>query len=191
MEEFIQHLQNKIFLSSEAIEYFYAIAKTKSLLKGQTLIREGQRVNNVFFIKEGCLRSFCTDIDGKEHTLQFAVKNWWISDYIALHTDKVARLTVESVKKSEVIVFSFEGLQNLLTKFPQFEPVQRKALEMHLVTLQKRIIDQLMLPAAQRYDDFIDQYPDIEQIVPNYHIASYLGITPESLSRIRLQRFQK
>ena len=188
MKELIEQIKSSIPLSLKAEEYIYSISKSLTVAKGSTLIREGQNVNSIYFIKEGCLRSFCTDKKGKEHTLQFGIKNWWISDYIAIHNDESATLTVECLKKSDVIEFDAKKLNGIFEHFPEFEPFQRKLLERHVVSLHKRILNQLQLTASERYDLFLEQYPDIEQYTRNYHIASYLGITQESLSRIRLEK---
>lgn len=191
MEQLINYITSKISLSPEAKDYIYSISKKRIVEKGAVLIHEGQKVNKIFFVTEGCLSSYCTDEVGREHTLQFAIKNWWISDYIAIYNNERSQLTVESLKKSQVIEFSTQGLEDLLIKFPEFEVFQRNNLERHLVSLQKRILNQLQLSASERYDVFVQQYPDIELFTPNYHIASYLGITQESLSRIRVERAKK
>ena len=156
--------------------------------KGGVLIREGQAVKKTYFVIDGCLRSFCVDKNGKEHTLQFAIKDWWISDFIAIYNNEPATLTVESITESKVIEFNAEKLNNIYSNFPEFEAFQRKNLEQHVVSLHKRILNQLQLTARERYDLFVDQYKDIERYTPNYHIASYLGITQQSLSRIRVER---
>lgn len=188
MEKLIKKIKSIIPLSSEAEDYFHSISKIKSVSKGDILIREGQTVNNVYFVTDGCLRSYCTDKNGKEHTLLFAIKNWWISDYIAIHNNEYATLTVECLTDSTVIEFNAKNLNETLTIFPEYEPFQRYLLERHVVSLQKRILNQLQLSASERYDLFLEQYPDIEQFTRNYHIASYLGMTQESLSRIRVEK---
>jgi CRP-like cAMP-binding protein len=141
-------------------------------------------------VTDGCLRSYCLDKNGKDHTLQFAIKNWWISDYIAIHNDEPATLTIECLKESKVIEFNARKLNNIFIEFPEFEPFQRNLLERHVVSLHRRILNQLQLTALERYDLFLEQYPDIERYTRNYHIASYLGITQESLSRIRVEKMK-
>lgn len=188
MEELIKKIKSSINLSSEAEAYLYSISREKTVAKGSILISEGQSVNNIYFVTEGCLRSYCLDKKGKEHTLQFGIKNWWISDYIAIHNNEVATLTVECLKESTVIEFNAKELNGMLTRFPEYEPFQRNLLERHVVSLHKRILNQLQLTASERYDLFLEQYPDIEQFTHNYHIASYLGITQESLSRVRVEQ---
>ena len=178
-------------MTSEAEEFIYSISKEKKFSKGEVLIREGQAVKKTFFVTNGCLRSFCIDKNGKEHTLLFAIKNWWISDYIAVHTDELATLTVECLTESSVIEFNAKELDGIHARFPEFESYQRHNLERHVVSLHKRILNQLQLSAAERYDLFLEQYPEIEQNTRNFHIASYLGITQQSLSRIRAEKVRK
>lgn len=191
MEELIKKIRSQIQLSSEAEDYLLSISKEKVIPKGSVLIREGQTVNKIYFVTDGCLRSYCTDKNGKEHTLQFAIKNWWISDYIAIHNNELATLTVETLTESTVIEFIADEINGILTLFPEYEPFQRYILERHVVSLNKRILNQLQLTASERYDLFVQQYPNIEQSTRNYHIASYLGITQESLSRIRVEKAKK
>ena len=191
MEELINKIKSRLTLSPDAEEFLYSISKEKALAKGEVLIRQGQVVKRTFFVTAGCLRSYCIDKNGKEHTLQFAIKDWWISDYIAIHADELATLTVECLSASNVIEFNAKELDEIHTRFPEFESYQRHNLERHVVSLHKRILNQLQLTASERYDLFLKQYPDIEKYTRNYHIASYLGITQESLSRIRVEKAKK
>jgi CRP-like cAMP-binding protein len=191
LEHFINKIKSSLDLTSEAEEFLYSISKEKTISKGEVLIRQGQTVKKTYFVSDGCLRSFCTDKSGKEHTLQFAIKDWWISDFIAIYNNELATLTVECIKESKVIEFNASKLNNIYAQFPEFEAFQRKNLEQHVVSLHKRILNQLQLTARERYDLFVEQYKDIEQYTPNYHIASYLGITQQSLSRIRVERAKK
>ncbi|MBT3421744.1 MAG: Crp/Fnr family transcriptional regulator [Bacteroidetes bacterium] len=191
MEYLIKKIKESIILSIEAEEYLISISKEKIVPKGSILIRQGQRVNKIFFVTGGCLRSYCIDKNGKEHTLHFAIKNDWISDYIAIHGNESATLTIECLTESNIIEFNAEKINGMLKLFPELEPFQRGNLERLFVSLQKRILNQLQLSAAERYDLFLEEYPDVEQHTRNYHIASYLGITQESLSRIRVEKARK
>lgn len=191
MEDLIKTIKTRLSLRPEAEEFLYAISKEKTISKGEVLIRQGQAVKKTFFVTSGCLRSFCVDKNGKEHTLMFAIKDWWISDYIAILANELATLTVECLTESKVIEFNAKELDGIHARFPEFEPYQRHNLERHVVSLQRRILNQLQLSAAERYDLFLKQYPDIERHTRNYHIASFLGITQESLSRIRAEKAKK
>jgi len=191
LEDLINKIQSFTTLSPKAEEYVVSIAKEKSVSKGDVLIRQGQAVKNTYFVKNGCIRSYCIDKKGKEHTLQFAIKNWWISDFMAIYSNELSTLTIECITDSNIIEFNAKKLDGIYSIFPEFEAFQRKNLERHVVSLHKRILNQLQLTAPERYDLFLKQYPDIEQYTPNYHIASYLGITQQSLSRIRVENTKK
>lgn len=191
MQNLINKIKNSISLSAPAEEYIYSISREKKVSKGEVLIREGQTVNKTFFVTQGSLRSFCVDKEGKEHTLQFAIKDWWISDFMAIYNNEPASLTVECITDATVIEFNAQKLNEIYLQFPEFEAFQRKNLERHVVSLHKRILNQLQLTALERYNLFLEQYPNIEQHVPNYHIASYLGITQQSLSRVRAEKSKK
>jgi CRP-like cAMP-binding protein len=191
LEDLINKIKSSTTLSPKAEEYVVSIAKEKSVSKGDVLIRQGQAVKKTYFVKDGCIRAYCIDKKGKEHTLQFAIKNWWISDFIAIYNNELSTLTIECITDSNIIEFNAEKLNGIYSIFPEFEAFQRKNLERHVVSLHKRILNQLQLTAPERYDLFLKQYPDIEQYTPNYHIASYLGITQQSLSRIRVKNAKK
>ena len=191
MEDLINKVKSRLELSAKAEEFLYSISKEKTFPKGEVLIRQGEVAKKTFFVTSGCLRSYCIDKNGKEHTLLFAIKDWWISDYIAIHTNELATLTVECLTESEVIEFNAKELDGIHERFPEFESYQRHNLERHVVSLHKRILNQLQLSAVERYDLFLKQYPDIERHTRNYHIASFLGITQQSLSRIRAEKVKK
>jgi len=114
----------RIELSQEAEDYLLSVAKKRTVSKGSVLIRQGQEVDKVYFVTDGCLRSYCIDKKGKDHTLQFSIKNGWISDYIAIHTQVPAVLTVECLKEASLIELSTEETAKLLALFPEYEPYQ-------------------------------------------------------------------
>tara|TARA_B100000900_G_scaffold404973_1_gene413978 strand:- start:60 stop:620 length:561 start_codon:yes stop_codon:yes gene_type:complete len=181
----VKYLSNLIDLSSAANEYISSISKQKTLEKGDVLINQGNKVDSIYFVEEGCMRSFRRDEKGKDHTLCFATKNSLISDFRSLHNSKLSGLTIECLKKANIIQFTSEDFYHALERFPELEFIHRKHLELRVSALEKRILNQLMLPASERYQKFLNNYSEIESIIPNYYIASYLGITQESLSRMR------
>ena len=188
MQELIDKIKSSISLSANAEEYVVSIAKEKKVSKGEVLFRQGEAVKYTYFVKNGCLRAYCMDKSGKEHTLQFAIKDWWISDFIAIYSHELASLTVECIVDADVIAFNAIELAGIYKLYPEFEAFQRNNLERHIVSLHRRILNQLQLSASEQYDLFLQQYTDIEKHVPNYLIASYLGITQQSLSRIRIEK---
>lgn len=155
------------------------------LEKGKSLLRIGSKVKHQYFVSSGCLRTYFLDNSGKEHTIQFAVTDWWISDYTAFFTGSNAILNIECIQNARIYKVSRKDIEQLYMKIPQLETFVRKKLEGAFSSFQKRILEGLSLSAKERYLSFISSYPNVEQSVKNYHIASYLGITTESLSRIR------
>ena len=188
MEASINKIKSRLELSSEAEAFLFSISKEKTHPKGEVLIRQGQIVKKTFFVTSGCLRSYCVDKNGKEHTLQFAIKNWWLSDYRSIQNNKLSELTIECIKEANIIQISVDDFYHALITFPELDKVHRENLENRVSALETRILDQLMLSASARYEEFQIKYSDIESLIPNYCIASYLGIAKESLSRIRIKR---
>ena len=164
MKELIKKIKSSQKLSLEAEEYLFTISEKKTFSKGTILVQEGQNVNKIYFVTDGCLRSYCIDRNGKEHTLQFAINGWWISDYIANYNNESATLTIECLRESNVIEFNAKKLNEILIPFPEYEPFKRNLLERHIVSLHKRILNQLQMTASERYDLFLEQYPDIEPV---------------------------
>lgn len=185
MQELFDKLLRFIPLSPEASDFIMEVADMREFSKGDVLIKPGDKVNKTFFILDGCMRSFFVDHEERQHTLQFALKDWWISDFIALYNQEAASVFVECIKKTRLVEFYMDDLEWGYLRFPEFERFQRMSMEKHVGHLHQRILNQLRLSAKERYELFLKQYPDIERHVPNYQIASYLGITKESLSRIR------
>ena len=185
---FLNFLNPDIELDSEFMKGYEGKIQTKKIERKEIIQHHGDKYVKAFFVKKGLLKSYVLDKNGKEHTLLFAINGWWMSDYIAIYANEKASLSVEALMDSEVIEFNAKDLDKALLTFPEFEVFQRANLEQHVVSLHRRILNQLQLSASERYDLFLEQYPDIEQHTRNYHIASYLGITQVSLSRIRVQK---
>lgn len=176
---------NEISFSQQELQTIGTVLQKVNLKKGEQLLSEGNPVYYTHFVYSGCLRTYFIDNAGKEHTLQFAIKDWWISDYTAFFTGDQALLNIECIQDAIIYKLSRKDMQQLYVDIPKFETFFRKKLERRFMALQKRILGNLAQPAKERYLSFINNYPNIQQNVKNYHIASYLGITTESLSRIR------
>ncbi len=174
-----------VHLSEENLELLTSKLERIELKKGSNLLKEGDEVNDQYYVVNGCLRTFFIDDLGKEHTVQFAIHDWWISDYTAFFADGIAILNIEAIRDSLLFRMSKIDMDELLKEIPALETFFRKKMEGAFAGFQKRILANLSQSAAERYCHFIESYPNIEQQVKNYHIASYLGITTESLSRIR------
>ncbi|HAA15421.1 MAG TPA: hypothetical protein DCE41_28470 [Cytophagales bacterium] len=162
-----------------------ACLKKIDLKKGEVLLRKGDTVAYTHYVHRGCLRSFVVDESGKDHTLQFAIKDWWISDYTAFFTGDAAMMSIECIQNTTLYRLSRKDMEQLYLDIPKLETFFRKKLEKRMAAFHRRTLGNLAMPAKERYQAFVKTYPSIEQQVKNYHIASYLGITTESLSRIR------
>lgn len=161
--------------------------KKITLKKRAFLLKTGEDVKDIYYIQSGCLRTYFIDAAGKEHTLQFAIKSWWISDYIALFgKGKTTSVSyIECIKEATLFKISKKDFDILCHEIPTVSRFHIGKLEAAFATFQRRILENLTLSAKERYINFVKTYPNIEQNVKNYHIASFLGITTESLSRIR------
>ena len=174
-----------VSLSSEETQLIESRLEKIILKKNTTLLEVAETVTNQYYVLEGCLRTYFIDHLGKEHTLQFAINDWWISDYTAFFSGTKAIMTIECIQDAKLYRISKQDMDELYVKVPQLETFFRRKMEKAFASFQKRILASLAQPAKERYASFITTYPNIEQNVKNYHIASYLGITTESLSRIR------
>jgi len=153
--------------------------------KGEILLNAGQYVPYQYYVYSGCLRSYFLNDSGKDHTMQFAVNNWWISDYSAFFNESRSVLYIECLQDAEIYQISKKSLEQLYSEVPVIESYFRVRMEKSFVNFQHRILSDLAMSAKEKYCWFITRYPSIQQKIKNYHVASYLGITTESLSRIR------
>lgn len=190
MNELLDYFKKNIPLSEEIENRLKEIITERKVVKGELILSNSSLKKEQYFVSSGCLRSFYTTENGKEHTIQFAIKDWWISDYITLYTDNKSIVSIESVTHSKILVIENAKLDALYAEFPQFEAFQRKNFEKRIAALQKRILGLLTLTASEKYNQFVNNYAAFEKVLPNYQIASFLGITPESLSRIRKERIK-
>ncbi len=188
MNEIIQYLNETISISDQIQTKLNEIIVEKKVKKGEIVLHENSSRKEHIFVASGCLRSFFKTENGKDHTLQFATKNWWISDYMTLYTEEKSKVSIESISHSKLLIIEKFQLEKIFQEHTEFEMFQRKNFERRIATLQKRILSLLTLTAAEKYQQFVNDYAVFEKIIPNYQIASYLGITPESLSRIRKER---
>lgn len=188
MHELQQHILKKITLTEQEFQGVLGHFESIEPKKGSRLVSHGTIVQHQYFVVKGCLRTFMIDPSGKEHTIQFAIENWWVSDYISYYKGVRSFLTVECLEDCKLLKVGKDDLSRLFDQLPQIERFFRKQLENAFVAFQMRILSGLHQTAQKRYDDFVKSYPDLEKRVKNYQIASYLGITPESLSRLRKLR---
>ncbi|WP_367063074.1 Crp/Fnr family transcriptional regulator [Algibacter sp. 2305UL17-15] len=171
--------------SDEEVMIINSVFHKETHKKGAILLKAGDSVDAQYYIESGCLRSFYNDAQGKEYTVQFGYKDWWISDYTAFFSESKSIMTIEVLEEATLYKISKEDKEFLYAKIPKVETFFRIKLERAFAGFQKRILANLSQSATERYINFVKSFHNIEQCLKNYHIASYLGITTESLSRIR------
>jgi len=186
-ELILKNISRFITLTPEEEQYFTSLLKIKRLKKKQYLLQEGDIARHEYFVNKGCLRTYTIDEKGLEHVIQFAIEDWWIGDMYSFLTQTPAKYTIDALEDSELFSLEKNALEELYVKVPKFEKFFRHLLQNAFISLQERIIANLSQQADERYCTFIDKYSTMEKRLPLKQIASYLGITPESLSRIRSQ----
>ena len=185
MKELVEYIEQNIALSDEIVNDLTNISIEKNVEKGEIILQDNSSKKVQIFVASGCLRAFHITENGKDHTLQFATKNWWISDYMTLFNGRKALLSIESLSHSKILILEQSKLEELYNKYPEFGFMNRMNLQNRIASLQKRVFGLLTLTAKEKYEQFIKDYEVFEKVIPNYQIASFLGITPESLSRVR------
>ncbi|MDR4953699.1 Crp/Fnr family transcriptional regulator [Chryseobacterium sp. ES2] len=186
METLIKSILQHAQLSSEEITVFKSFWTEKKLEKGDFLLRNGEICRHDSYIISGVLKAFCINEDnGNEEILFLAIDHWWATDIASFSKQKPSIYNIQAVEKTKLLQISHQSFQKMLKEIPSLEKYFRIILEGYLGTLEKRVVFNHMHKAEQKYYDFLETYPNISSRVPQYLIASYLGVTPEFISRIR------
>ena len=183
----LDYIKKYIDLTSEEEILLLSKINIRTYLKNQYIVHQGDVCKNVNFIITGCTKTFYLDTEGQEHIVMFSIEDWWTSDLGSFITQKPADFNVQCIENTQLIQFSYDNLEELYIEIPKFERLFRKIIERAFVASQKRIVRNFSLDAKERYKIFKTTYPRIDQRVPQYMIASYLGITKEFLSKIKSQ----
>jgi CRP-like cAMP-binding protein len=162
----------------------------RNYLKDQYIAQQGDICKSVNFIISGCTKTFYMDLDGQEHIVMFSIEDWWTSDLGSFITQTPADFNVQCLENTQLIQFTYDNLEELYKEIPKLERLFRKIVERAFTASQKRIIRNFSLTAKERYQIFKKDNPKIDQRVPQYMIASYLGVTKEFLSKIKSQIIQ-
>ncbi|WP_420387210.1 Crp/Fnr family transcriptional regulator [Roseivirga sp.] len=184
------YIEEIVELSPADKELISSYTTHRKYLKNQYVVQQGDICKYESFVIKGCLRTFYVDDKGQEHNVMFAIENWWTADLGSFLTQTEASYNVQCLEPTELIQFSFEALEELYIQIPQLERFFRIILQRAYVASEKRIVRNFSLSAKERYLIFRSDYPQIEQRVPQYMVASYLGITKEFLSKIRNKLIQ-
>lgn len=182
---FINYITNQIALTAEEIEMVRKAHVYKKIRKRQFLLHEGEVCKHSCFVIKGCLRSYRISNDGNEHILRFAVENWWVNDNESYNTGAPAKSNIDALEDSEVILISKENLDLLLVKIPNLHLLIDRLLARSYDASQQRIYLNISSTAEEKYQHFIKTYPTLLARLPLRTIASYLGVSRETLSRVR------
>ena len=174
--------EEQLFLSKTEIRHY----KTKTII-----LNAGEICKHSYFVNSGLLRSFTINDNIVEHILSFACEGWWIGDMYSLISQKPGTLFIEVLEDAEVVLLSKENQEQLYHEIPKLERFFRILTENSLVANQERLMDNLSLSAEERFDKFCKKYPTLIQKVSQKQIASYIGVTPEFLSKMKARMLKK
>lgn len=186
----LEYINKFINLSVEEETILLSKVVHRNYLKDQYIAQQGDICKNVNFIISGCTKTFYMDLEGQEHIVMFSIEDWWTSDLGSFITQTPADFNVQCIESTQLIQFTYDNLEELYKEIPKLERLFRKIVERAFAASQKRIIRNFSLTAKERYQIFKKTNPKIDQRVPQYMIASYLGVTKEFLSKIKSQIIQ-
>ena len=186
-ERLLQSIEEKVSATAAELQLCNSRFTPRKLRKRQFLLQEGEVCNRLAFIEKGALYSYSTDPKGNQHVIQFAFEGWWIADLYSFLTQEPSDLNIEALEACEVLLIDRGQHQQLLAEVAKYETYIRILYQNAYVALQRRVGGTLGFPAEEKYAHLLDQYPSILSRLPLHLIASYLGVTPETLSRIRRQ----
>lgn len=187
----LQNIARHIQLSPAEELAFTGLLIPKKFRKRQFIVIAGEECRYEYFVNKGCVKQYYIDNKGQEHILAFAPEGWWTGDMYGFINNQPALTTIEAIEETEALALEKHAFEDMLLKIPKLERFFRIILQRAMVSNQRRIIGNMSQSGAERYASFVQQYPSLEQRLSQRQIAYYLGITPESLSRIKAARIKK
>lgn len=178
-------IEEHVSLSNEEWELCKNSFRPKRMLKRQFLLQEGDVCKDLAFVEKGALHSYTVDSSGNKHVIHFAFDGWWMANLHSFFTEKPTRLNIEVLENSELLVLDRKNHEKLLKEIPAYERYHRIILQNAYVALQQRVENVLGLTAEEKYARLIEQNPEFMNRVPLNLVASYLGMSAETLSRVR------
>ncbi len=179
-----RHIEKITPLTDEEFEFVFSHFKTKKLKKHQYTVQEGELVNKDFWVLSGLLKAYFTDNNGKQYIMQFAMEDWWITDYQAYFNKTKATINIDCLEATELLYITLSDREKLCDELHKMANFFRKKSNSGYVALQHRILTLLSTNSQERYIQLLDKYPALFQRVPKSLIASYLGVSRETLSRL-------
>jgi CRP-like cAMP-binding protein len=190
-ELFFQNFNSKVALTAEEEALIKNYLTPKKLRKKQYLLQDGDVCKSIAFIEKGALKSYSVDDNGSEHIIQFGLEGWIIADLYSFLTGEPATYNIDAIEDAELVLINKAAHEELLVKVPKYETFTRLNITGAYLAMQKRLTSIIGSPVEERYSTFTALYPNIVQRVPQHMIASYMGLTPETLSRIRRRILSK
>lgn len=184
---FRKYLEDKITLTNEDYELIESVSSFKKLRKRQYLLQAGDVFRFHAFVCKGFLRNYYVDEKGQYHIMQFAPENYWTGDGESMNSGLPSKYDIDAIEESEILLLKKEDFEMIRKTIPAFNDFVNKTLRKNAVVLQERIHVNISLSAEEKYSNFISKYPSISNRVPLHMIASYLGVSAETLSRVRSQ----
>ncbi len=184
----LSNVAKHIALSKKHAEFFKSLLTVRGIARRERILLEGKPCHHIYYVNTGAFRSFCTDPNGTEHIVMFAIDDWWITDMHGFALDKPAIVSIEAIEDSQIVQLDKSGLDTLYARVPAFERFFRILMQNAYVREQLRVTQNLTLDAAGRYHAFSARYPQFMQRIPLKMIASYLGLTPQFLSVVRKRK---
>lgn len=181
----IAHFDQYLPLDEKEREELSNRVLEKNIKRRQFILQEGDVCRHYNFVISGLFKMYSVDKSGTEHNIQFASENEWIVDIGSFHSEKESRLYIEAIEPSVILQIEKSNLLYLYTHYPKFDRNFRVIIEDKFIELENRVLQNISSTAEERYQAFLEQYPKLSNRIPNTQIASYLGITPEFLSKIR------
>ncbi|NRB49013.1 MAG: Crp/Fnr family transcriptional regulator [Saprospiraceae bacterium] len=188
MERFIQHISNTLSISDHHLEMVLGKLVEKHFAKKEHLLYFENYANELYFTLKGCVRTYVSDYNGVEHNISFSIENWWSGDLQSFINRTPAICNIQVLEDTTVLAINQANWDFLIKEVPEFVSYTRVLFRNKMFSQQNRIVQNLSYTAEERYNFFLDEYPDVAQRIPQKHIASYLGITPEFLNMIRSKR---
>jgi CRP-like cAMP-binding protein len=179
------HILARVDLKPDEWEFIQGKFIEKKFKKKQFLLQEGQVNHDMFFIEKGCLRLYTVNEKAEEHILSFGIEGWWIGDMHSFLTGEKSMYNIEALEDSTILTLDFDSQEQIFKEIPIFERYMRLLLQKNFISMHRRLVSTISTSAEEKYLRMVKTYPDIVQRVPQHMIASYLGLKPETLSRIR------